>query len=380
MTGKTLAVVLLLVLVAAIMLSPGTGCDVITRTGAGPQPDLSLVNEVWDIIHEDYVEPERLDADTLTRGAVRGMVDALDDPYSSYLEPEAYEASVSDLEGKFEGIGAYVGYRDGRIVIIAPIPDSPADRAGIRPGDVILGVDGETTMDMSLMDAVFRIRGPRGTSVILLVLHEGDTDPVDIEIIRAEIELESVLLEMKGDIAHVTVTNFTERTSSELATALQDMERQDAGGIVLDLRGNPGGMLTAVIEVASRFLEEGVVLFVVDNEGNREETSVRRMGPVVELPMVVLVNGFSASGSEVLAGALQDHDRAVVAGETTFGKGSVNVLHRLSDGSGVYLTVARWYTPDGRVIEGEGIEPDFPLDPEQEDLLEWALAYLRGDG
>jgi len=305
------------------------------------------------------------------------MVDAIDDPYSSYMDSDAYEMSASDLTGKFEGIGAYVGYDEGRIVIISPISGSPADKAGIRSGDIIMAIDGESTVEMSIMDAVSRIRGTRGTPVSLLVLHEDETEPVDIEITRGEIELVSVLFEMEGDIAHIIITNFSERTGDELSSALEDTAAETASGIILDLRNNPGGLVSSVVEVASRFLEKGVVISTVDNEGNKAELSVRRRGEVVDLPMVVLVNNYSASGSEVLAGALQDHERAVVAGAITFGKGSVNILRQLSDGSGLYITVGRWYTPGGRLIEGEGIEPDYTLDPDEEDAFEWALDYLK---
>lgn len=366
-----------LLLITGLVLLPGVGCTEFTETDAESGPDFSLLKEAWDVVYEEYVEQEKLDALTLLRGAIKGMVDALDDPYSSYMDRDAYEMSASDLTGKFEGIGAYVGYDEGKIVIISPIPGSPADQAGIRSGDIIMAIDGESTVEMSIMDAVYRIRGPRDTPVNLLVLHEGETEPVEIEIIRGEIELVSVRFEMKEDIAHIVITNFSERTNDELSSALEDMAAEAASGIILDLRNNPGGLLSSVVEVASRFLEKGVVVSMVDNEGSKTELSVKRRGEVVDLPMVVLVNNFSASGSEVLAGALQDHERAVVAGAMTFGKGSVNILHPLSDGSGMYITVGRWYTPGGRLIEGEGIEPDYMLDPEEEDAFEWALDYLK---
>jgi len=377
MLKKIVVTVIGLVLVTSLTISLVPGCSLIpTPTTSESRMDTALLEEVWDVIYEEYVERDDLDADTLIRGAIKGMVDALDDPYSSYLDADTYEMSISDLAGKFEGIGAYVGDRDGKITIIAPIPDSPADKAGIRSGDIIVGVDGESTTGWSVMDAVIAIRGPRGTPVRLLVLHEGGTEPVEIEVIRAEIEVPSVHFEMVGNVAHIVIIDFSERTSEELSTILEDIAEQGATGIILDLRGNPGGLLSTVVDVASRFLERGVVVSVVDNEGHKIDSSVRRSGEVIDLPMVVLVNEFSASGSEVLAGTLQDHDRAVVAGATTFGKGSVNILRQLSDGSGLYITVARWYTPGGRLIEGEGIEPDYVLDPE-EDPIEWALEYLK---
>jgi len=367
-----------LLLITALVLLPGTGCDILESAGTESEPDFALLKEAWDIIYEEYVEQDKLDAEMLVRGAVKGMVDAIGDPYSAYLDPDAYDMSASDLAGKFDGIGAYVGYTEGRIIIIAPIPGSPADEAGIRSGDIILAVDDESTIEMNVMDAVNRIRGKRGTPVNLLVLHEGESEPVEIEIIRGEIELVSVFFEMNGDIAHISITNFSERTSSELAVVLDEALDNDARGIILDLRSNPGGLLSTVAEVTGRFVKDGLVVSMVDNEGNRTEVPIRRSSSVTDLPIVVLVNSYSASGSEVLAGALQDYERAVVAGVTTFGKGSVNYLHELTDGSGLYITVGRWYTPDGRLIEGEGIEPDYILDPE-ENAVEWALDYLRNN-
>ena len=378
MYKKVVIIAVGLLIIVALVLSPVTGCELVEGPGTVSEPDFALLKEAWDIVYEEYVEQEKLDAETLIRGAVKGMVDAIEDPYSAYLDPDAYEMSASDLAGKFEGIGAYVGYDEGRIVIIAPIPGSPADEAGIRSGDIILGIDDESTVEMNVMDAVNRIRGKRGTPVRLLVLHEGDEEPVEIEIIRGEIELVSVFFEMNGDIAHISITNFSERTSDELAPVLDDVLDTNAIGIVLDLRSNPGGLLTSVAEVAGRFVARGLIVTMVDNEGKETKVPIRRTGKVIDLPVVVLVNSFSASGSEVLAGALQDYDRAVVAGVTTFGKGSVNYLHELSDGSGLYLTIGRWYTPDGRLIEGEGIEPDYVLDTD-EDALEWALDYLESN-
>jgi len=379
MSKKIVAMVMIaLVLTVSLAITLGNGCSLISgQSTTESDLDLALLEEVWEIIQEEYVEPDALDAETLIRGALKGMVDALDDPYSAYMDPDYYELFTSDLAGEFEGIGAYVEERDGHIIVIAPIPGTPADEAGVKPGDVIVGVDGESIVGWSIHDAINVIRGPRGTPVRLLILHEGDTELVEIEIIRAEIEVPSVYLEMRGYIAHIIIAEFTERTSEELSDALDEATEQQATGIILDLRNNPGGLLSAVVGVASRFLDEGIVVSVVDNEGKKTDSPVEDDGPVIMLPIVVLVNEFSASGSEVLAGALQDHDRAVVAGDTTFGKGSVNILLELSDDSGLYITVARWYTPGGRLIEGEGIEPDFKLDTEEVDPVEWALDYLE---
>jgi carboxyl-terminal processing protease len=385
---KTLRVLVIVSLLVCLSLScgclpglgilfPGTEPATDTTTSSPAQmPD--IVGEAWDIIFQDYVEKDSLDADELGRGAIKGMLEALDDPYSAYLDPEMYQLSLSDFSGKFEGIGANVAIRDEQIVIISPIPDSPADRAGIRAGDIILEIDSRSTLEMSLAEAVLLVRGPRGTAVRLLILHQGETEPVEIEIVRAEIELSSVSFEMRGDIALITITHFSARTDAELSSVLASVASEAAEGIILDLRSNPGGTLSAVVSVASHFLTEGTVVDVVDNQGEHTTMSVEHNRVTTDLPLVVLVDEFSASGSEVLAGALQDHGRAIIAGRATFGKGSVNMLRQLSDGSGIYITTARWLTPDGRLIEGEGIDPDYELELEGEAAIQWAIDYLQG--
>jgi carboxyl-terminal processing protease len=230
---------------------------------------------------------------------------------------------------------------------------------------------------MSTTDAVMLILGPKGTPVKLTVLHKDDTQPITLEIIRAEIKLPTVRFEMKGEYAYITITNFTERTDDELIPVLVVLSNQGARGIILDLRRNPGGILATVVRNASHFLKDGIVVSVVYRDGHKETSSVKGVSPRIDLPMVVLVDQYSASGSEVLAGALQDHKRAVIAGQKTYGKGSVNTLERLSDGSGIYITIARWQTPNGNLIEGKGIEPDQQVDFEKVDGIQWAIDYLN---
>ena len=391
--SKVRSIVIALLLVS-LALSFGAGCspdidvpifpspvpDADTPTTPSPTQGLDVVEEAWGIIFQDYVERDSLDAKALSQGAIRGMVEALDDPYTAYLDPETYELSLGDLEGKFEGIGAHVAIRDDQLIIIAPIPGSPADKAGIRAGDEILEIDDEPTLGMSLIEAVLLVRGPRGTSVRLLILHQGETEPEEIEIVRAEIELSTVYSEMREDIAYINITDFSDRTDGELSPVLDSIAREAATGIILDLRRNPGGILTAVVDVTSRFLQEGVVVVTVDNQGRETTIPVKRKRITTDLPLVVLVDGFSASGSEVLAGALQDYGRATIAGTRTFGKGSVNILRPLKDGSGLYITTGRWLTPDGRLIEGEGIVPDYELELEGEDAIGWAIDYLKSHG
>jgi carboxyl-terminal processing protease len=341
---------------------------------------LNAIEQAWEIIFKDYVDKSRLNSANMSRAAIVSMIETLDDPYTSYLDEEQYELGKTSLEGTYNGIGAYVTVRDNQMTIIAPIADSPADKAGIRAGDIILQIDGEPVADLSLAEAIIKIRGPEDTAVRLLIRHENETEPVEIEIVRAKLELPSIRFEMKGQIAYVSISDFTERTADELSEVINKLDTYSATGIILDLRGNPGGLLEPVINVASQFLTEGVVLRMRSNQGQVTTFNVNEDMPDTDLPVVVLVDKASASGSEVLSGALQDHGRAVIAGTTTYGKGSVNMLYRLSDGSGIYITTARWLTPNGRLIEGYGIEPDIKLDLTEEEAVQWAIDYLTGGG
>lgn len=379
MTKRTMVIALLL---AGMVLSLASGCLSITGlSGPGSAGQgLGTVSEAWDIIFEDYVEKDSLDAEALRQGAIKGMVEALDDPYTAYLDAETYQLSLSGLEGRFDGIGATVTRRDDRIIVVTPFPGSPAEKAGIRANDEVLEIEGNSVSEMSLVEAVLLVRGPRGTAVNLLVLHDGETEPVEIEVVRDEIEIASVYFRMIGDIAYIQITDFSARTDDELLSALNSLIKENAGGIILDLRRNLGGTLTSVVDVASRFLTEGTVVSVVDSQGGHTTRPVVHQEVTTDLPLVVLVDDYSASGSEVLAGALQDYGRATIAGSQTFGKGSVNILRRLSDGSGLYITFARWFTPNGRLIEGQGIIPDYQIEIEGEEAIQWAADYLKSGG
>ena len=383
--SKTMKFTLIsLLLVAALVLSFGIGYDLGSRTPPSQREGLESVEQAWDIIFNEYVDRDQLDTSTLSQGAIEGMLEALDDPYTSYLDAESQQLGLSTLEGEFEGIGAHVTIRDEQLTIITPIADSPADKAGIRAGDVILEIDGVSTAGTSLAEAVLKIRGPEETSVRLLILHKGLGQTVkeyelmeEIEVVRAKIELPSIYLEMKGDIAYIVIAYFSERTDEELSPVLESIIEKEARGIILDLRHNSGGLLPIVIDVASHFLKEGVVVNVVDSQGEQTALEVKRMEVTTDLPMVVLVDSFTASGGEVLTGALQDYGRATIAGNKTFGKGSVNVLRQLKDGSALYITTARWLTPSGRLIEGEGIEPDYELELGGEETIQWAIDCLK---
>lgn len=377
MSKKIKITVITLLAMAVIALSFGAGYTLAGRSRPASGEGLDLVVEAWNIIFDNYVEPDKLDASMLSRAAIEGVTKALDDPYTYYLSPDVSKLGLSNLEGKFGGIGAMVTVKDEQITIIAPVPGSPAAEAGIKAGDVILEIDGTSASGMNLAEAVLSIRGPKGTSVTLLIEHQGEPEPEEIKIIRAEIKLPSVHFEMKGDIAYINITYFSGRTDEELSQAIQSIEEQGATGIILDLRSNPGGLLEAVVDVASHFLREGVVVKVRDSQGEITVRNVRSGKVVTDLPMVVLVDNYSASGSEVLAGALRDRSRAAIAGSKTYGKGSVNLVRPLEDGSSLSITTARWLTPNGLLIEGEGLLPDYELELEKEDAIKWAIDYLK---
>ncbi len=344
--------------------------DVVVTEGISDPPrivpeDLKVVWEAWELLQEDYVDRSKLDPEAFTEFAIRGMLTVLGDPQTSYVSPTVLKSQFRDVfQGEFEGIGAYVHMNlAGKLIIVAPIAGSPAEAAGIRPGDIVLAVDGESLEGLGVLEAVAKIRGPKGSTATLLVKHLGASDPVEIAVKRGLIPLESVRLrsEPGAVLAHIRVTDFYPNTVDHLREMITKAVDDGAKGLILDLRSNGGGLLHSAVDVASQFLQEGLVVYVVEGSGRRTDYRVREGGIATDIPMVVLVNGGSASGSEILAGALQDHQRAKVIGTTTFGKGSVNWLRDLSNGGGLYITIAHCYTPLGRLIQPEGIEPDITV-------------------
>ena len=343
---------------------------VVDDSNALPQPspreldqDLMIIWETYSYLAREFVGRNDMDKAKLAEGAVNGMFEALNDRHSGYIPPDRFNIDQTAFQGKFYGIGATVGpTKDGlRVLIVAPIAGSPAEEAGIKAGDIIMKVDGADTEGWTVLDAVNRIRGELGSKVTLTVQRIGESDPIDVTITRGEIKLPSVTAKMITDeeYAHIRLTSFTKETHSELLVAIQEMEAEGAKGIVIDLRENPGGLLISVVDIISEFIPNNeLILYELDGNGYRKNWLSKDFGNHQDIPMVILVNEFSASGSEVLAGALQDLDRAVVIGETTFGKGSVGIQRRLSNDGGIYYTVARWFTPNGRVIEEKGLEPD----------------------
>jgi carboxyl-terminal processing protease len=374
---RIVRLILVWLLASALMLPAGAGCTLLPIQTAPPRATLSPVDEAWGIISRDYVDKSKLDATKLGRAAVQGMLDALNDPYTTYLDPDEYRLNITHQTGQFGGIGATVGVRDSQIIVVAPIPGTPAEKAGIKSGDAIVAVNGESTAGLSIQDVVLRIRGPEGTSVTVTVQHQDQAAPLDLVIVRAQIDVPSVVYEMRDSVAYIRIHFFSERTDAELSPVLAGLERAAATGIIIDLRSNPGGLVDTVVDVASHFVDRGVVLYLVDNAGGETSYPVKRSSVTTRLPVVLLTDNYSASGSEVLSGALQDYGRGVVAGTKTFGKGSADRWYELSDGSALYLTTSRWLTPKRRLIEGQGIEPDFKLDLQGEALVTWAIDYLK---
>lgn len=371
----------LIVVLFILVLSLAFGGGWVAGTGMplfSPGPDTRLLNQAWTAIMRNYVEPSETNSIVLNEGAVKGMVQALHDPYSAYLSPDEYKLAQSRLEGTFSGIGAQVGLNSAnQPIILAPLKDSPAAKADIKTGDVILAVNGKSTQGLSLTETVLLVRGSVGTTVRLLIQHQGETTPVEIDVVRAQINAPSVTYQMMGNIAYIDITNFSENTNDELNAGLEALDLKDSTGIILDLRDNPGGLASDVVDVASHFIKEGVIVTLVDNKGHRSSQSAHPNGAYTDLPIVVLVNQYTASGSEVLAGALQDYHRATIAGNTTLGKGSYDSFFQLSDGSAIYLTIGRWLTPDGREIEGKGITPNYVLTQTGDQEIQWAIDFLN---
>ena len=320
---------------------------------------LKIFSDVLDIVEQNYVEP--VEPRELIEKAIHGMVQSLD-PHSQFLPPEALDALQMDTQGEFGGIGIEITMQKGILTVISPIEGTPASRAGIAAGDHIIQVDGENTKDMMLWEAVKKMRGPKGTKVIITVWREGVNKPIDFELVRDIIPIESVrYLTLKPGYGYIWITNFRENTTQDVKAALADIENNETPlkGLILDLRYNPGGLLNQSVEVADLFLEEGTIVSMKGRRDvNTKVFNATANQEKREYPIVVLINSGSASASEIVAGALQDHKRALILGTTSFGKGSVQNVESLGGGYGLKLTIARYYTPSGRSIQAHGIEPD----------------------
>jgi carboxyl-terminal processing protease len=357
--------------------------------------NFALLNQILDLLEQKYVDPDRIDSETLYQAAINGMLETLSDSGVFYIDPVTVATSTG-VSGSFEGIGATVSSENGEIVIVSPIEDTPAERAGIRPGDVVLEVDGESTEGWTTEVAVLKIRGPKGSTVKLLIRHaDGEQETFEIE--RDEIEVQSVTTQPPGgslkdgagnvisDLGYIYIREFSLPTKQQFQEAMQEVVDSGKKGLVLDMRNNPGGLLSTTVDIADEFLDGGTILSQRERDGSEQAFNAKGGGIATEIPVVILLNRFSASGSEVLAAALHDNDRATIVGETSFGKGTVNVSNSLNDGGQLYVSIARWLTPDGTLIDGVGIRPDVPVALSDEDIdlrrdvqLFKAIDILRG--
>ncbi|MDA8188455.1 MAG: S41 family peptidase [Dehalococcoidales bacterium] len=327
----------------------------------GVASTVGVLWQAWDLVQEHYVDRTAVDPRRMTYGAVEGMLDSLGDVgHTRFLSPEALRAEQQSLSGQLEGIGAELGVRDGHPTIVAPIEGSPAQRAGLRTGDVIVRVDGKDVTGLTVEQIVSLIRGPAGTSVTVSVLHRGEMKVTDITIVRARITVPNVSWSLLPgtQVAHVLISQFSEHTKDNLVSALTDARSKGATAIILDLRNDPGGLRDEAIKVASQFLREGNVLLEQDAQGRRTAYAVKPGGIALDLPLVVMINEGTASAAEIVAGALQDQHRGLLVGTTTFGTGTVLSAYHLSDGSAILLGTEEWLTPGGRQIWHHGITPD----------------------
>ncbi len=340
--------------------------------------NFQLINEAWNIIQKNYVDRPAVDQSKLTEAAISGMVDALGDTgHSRYLSPDMVKAEQNFTQGQFDGIGAVVELKDGHVTIVSPIDNSPAQQAGLHSGDIITKVNGQSVDGLSLNAVVDRIVGSAGTHVTVTILHPGASSPQDYDLIRAKITINNVTWQwVPGTkVAHVRIAGFSNGVTGDLKKALVDLQNQGVTGIILDLRNNPGGLLSESIGVTSQFLNRGTVLEEKNANGGVDYVPVVPGGVASLVPMVVLVNQGTASASEIVTGALQDAKRAMIIGDTTFGTGTVLNEFSLSDGSAILLATQEWLTPKGRVIWHNGLIPDVivkmdpkvdPLTPESE--------------
>lgn len=340
--------------------------------------------EGWGYVERDFYG-ELPDTRALAYGAIRGALRALEDPYTFFIEPSDHEIEEAQLEGRHGGIGAEYVMADGYLRVVAVLEDSPAAEAGIRTGDVIIEVDGTEVLGLSQNEAIMLIRGGEvGSRAALTIVRQGEPTMLTFTIAREEIEVPTVVWELKEeDIGYVRISFFGGRTSGELNRALEELKAMGARKVVLDLRDNPGGIVTAAVEVAGQFIDTGVVFYERDKDGNDKVYNASRGGAAIGMPLAVLVNGGTASASEIVCGAIQDHGRGVLFGQRTFGKGSLQSLHELSDNSSLHVTIAHWLTPDRHEIEGAGLRPDIEIVPTQGQLdrgedpqLAAALDYL----
>ena len=371
--GKAhLKIIFLVILVFLLGVTIGLGrSDKSSTPSNNVYEELKVFTEVIGLLQKEYVEETK--SRDLVYGAIKGMLETLD-PHSAFMPPEVYKEMQEETKGRFEGLGIEITLKEGILTVVTPIEGTPAYKAGILAGDLILKIDGEPTKTLTLMESVKRLRGPKGTKVTITIMREGFAKPKDVPLTRDVIPIRSIRYEvMENQYGYIRLSHFQEKTDSEFAKALKAVETESKGplkGLILDLRNNPGGLLDQAVKVADRFIDSGVIVSI---DGRREEQKMKfyahAQGTMTRYPLVVLINHGSASGAEIVAGAVQDSNRGLLVGTQTFGKGSVQTIFPLKDGSGLRLTTAKYYTPNGRSIHNKGIAPDILVEvpkPEEE--------------
>ncbi len=354
--------------------------------------DFALFWQTWDELKEKYIGSDQINDKQLFYGALKGMVASVQDPYTVFMEPVVAEEFSDDLAGTFEGIGAEIGIKDDILTIIAPLPDMPAEKAGIKSGDKVFAINGTSTSGITIDDAVSKIRGKKDTEVTLSIAREGEKNLLEIKVKRGQIIVKSVKTEMlTGDILLIKVSSFNNDTDVLFSNAVREALDKNAKGIILDLRNDPGGYLESAIEMASEWVENGkIVIEQFADKNKKNEHLSRGRARLKDVPTVVLINKGSASASEIVSGALQDHKKALILGEKSFGKGSVQTVVNFDDGSSLKVTIAKWLTPNGRSINEEGIEPDLvvpftiedfkaDLDPQKDAAIELIKNGMKKD-
>ncbi len=367
--------------------SSGSKSIINTAAPGGSNIDFAMFWDVWQRLFKYYIDASALDKQKMVWGAISGMVNSLDDPYTVFLPPKENTDFKEDLGGQFEGIGAQLGLKEGRVMVISPLKGNPAEKAGIKSGDFILKVNDEDTSGWTLPEAVSKIRGKKGTTVKLNILHEGQMKASDITVTRDEIRVPSVeswiksageiteitgvtgieaLKSNTGKVGYIRLTRFGDNSNQEWLSAVDQMVQSGirdgkVKGLVFDLRGNPGGYLQGAVFVASEFIPKGTVVSQVNSDGTKEDYPVDRNGRLTDIPVVVLIDKGSASAAEIVAGALRDYKRATLVGEQSFGKGSVQTPMDLNGGAGLHITTGKWLLPNGDSINKTGIKPEFEV-------------------
>lgn len=367
------------------------GAVILNGKSQDKEVDFALFWKVWEILKDKFVDQSKLDAKQMLYGAIDGMLASTGDPYTTFFDPKEKQDFQEDMTGKFEGIGAEMAVKDGVLTIVSPLEGTPAERVGLLAGDKILKIDNETTANMSIEEAVRRIRGSKGTSVTLNIYHEGDEEAKDVVVPREVIHVKSTRFEIKeGNIAYIRINRFGDETTDEFEQAVRSAINAKAVGLVIDLRNDPGGLLTCAVDIASFLLpEKSVVVIEEDGKGGRKELRTHSGDVFSKLPTSVLINGGSASASEILAGALRENRENVrLIGKQSFGKGSVQELISVNKDTAVKITVAKWLTPKGNQINKVGIAPDDEVnltrenitnkeDPQLQKAIEWISSQLK---